>query len=441
MQRILNYLKINIKTRLAKDLGIVFSENLITRGLNFIVIIMLTRLLGPSDYGKYSFVFVSMAFCSAFFDFGMENTAVRFSNKEKNTRDSIFGLYFLVKSAILISITLILILFGKNIFIALNKREIIEYIPYLIIGILGESLLFVNDTYLQAVQKYKTRAAINISRYVISLSFILILYFNNLVLLKYVFYLYFIPLLISLLFVHKYIEFIITCLRNKISTPLLKEVINYEKWMLNLSVGNNILGRIDFLMLSFWVSYSQIGIYNAAFQLSCVVSFLPYIMGKVILPKMSGLSPQEACKFTKKLFKPVLALALIIIYLIPAAVCAVPIILGGEYKDCAVILQVLLLAFTLSFLAVPFEQGLYSLGKPKFIALSKYFQILLIIALNIFTIPKYGMLWAAINLAISRFLLAITLIYLFVQQEKKIHAGEYSCNELNMDYAEINLQE
>lgn len=91
-------LKVNLNKyvnhSLFKNLSIVFLESIITKALSFISILILSRQLGPEDYGKYSFVFVTVAFCSAFFDFGMENTAVRFSARDKGKMQSIFGLYF-----------------------------------------------------------------------------------------------------------------------------------------------------------------------------------------------------------------------------------------------------------------------------------------------------------------------------------------------------------
>ena len=105
---------------LFKNLSIVFLESIITKALSFISILILSRQLGPEDYGKYSFIFVTVAFV-VLFDFGMENTAVRFSAKEKGRMQSIFGLYFLTKVIITTTVVTGLILFGSYIFLAKEK--------------------------------------------------------------------------------------------------------------------------------------------------------------------------------------------------------------------------------------------------------------------------------------------------------------------------------
>ena len=177
----------------------------------------------------------------------MENTAVRFSAKDKENTNVFFGLYLFTKLIIIFVVISVIFFFGHSIFGWLGRKGIIEYIPYFFVGFLGESLLFVNDTYLQAIQKFKLRAIINIFRYIISLLFILLLYLNQAILLKYVFFLYLLPLLISVFFLLKYVHFLKSYFSKKIARNMFLEIIHYEKWMLMVSIPNNTLGRIDFL--------------------------------------------------------------------------------------------------------------------------------------------------------------------------------------------------
>lgn len=431
MQKIKKYIIEGFKSRFVKDLSVVFSENIITKFLNFIIIILLTRFLGPSDYGKYSFIFIAMATISAITDFGMENTVVRFSSRDKDVRNNIFGLYFIVKMIILISVILAIFFWGETTFIAINKQEIIEYIPYLSIAITGESLFFINDTYLQSVQKFKLRALINISRYMTCLSYITILLLNKMIMLKYVFYIYFIPLCISLIFLPKYIEFLKVFFQQKIKKILLLEIWDYEKWILNAAIGANILNKLDFFMLSFWVNYSQIGIYNAAIQLTSIVSFLPYSLGKVMLPKMSELKGEEIFVKAKQIIKPIIILALCTLCLIPLANWIVPLCFGSQYTESIAVLQILLVAFILLFMTMPLEQAFFALGKPQFITVVKYLQILILIVLNILFIPKYGVIAAAFNVLIIRIFSFIVNIFLFIEEEKKIKIClNKSCEEV-----------
>lgn len=408
-----------INSKLFKNISVVFSETVVTKILNFVIILLLTRHLGPEEYGKYSFIFVSMAFCSSFFDFGMENTAVRFANKQASTRNSIFGLYLFVKLMILFGIILVLTLFGGQIFVLIHKTELVKYIPFLIVGILGESLFFVNDTYLQAVQKFTLRAYLNICKYSLNLIFIVVLFLEKLLYLKYVFCMYFIPLGITILFIPKYIEFLKNYFSKNLSTELLKEIFHYEKWMFVLSIGTNTLQKIDFFMISYWVSYIQIGIYNAAIQLAAVVSFLPYVFGKVLLPKLAEMENPEICSFIKR-FDRILILACIVMTLcIPMTDFVVPFLLGEQYVLSIPVLKILLLAFILTFYVAPTEQALYALGLPKIITQGRYIQLFTLIGLNFLMIPRFGIVGSAFSVLMIRILYLIFVVIRFYKESKK----------------------
>ncbi len=408
-----------ISSKLFKNLSVVFSETVVTKILNFVIILLLTRQLGPEEYGKYSFIFVTMAFCSSFFDFGMENTAVRFANKKSETRNSIFGLYLFVKMLILFGIILVLMLFGGQIFALIHKSELTKYIPFLIIGILGESLFFVNDTYLQAVQKFTLRAYLNICKYSLNLIFIVILFLEKLLYLKYVFCMYFIPLGITILFIPKYIEFLKNYFSKNLPTELLNEIFNYEKWMFVLSIGTNTLQKIDFFMISYWVSYIQIGIYNAAIQLAAVVSFLPYVFGKVLLPKLAEMENPEICSFIKK-FDKILILACVVMTLcIPLTDFVVPVLLGEQYVLSIPVLKILLFAFILTFYVAPTEQALYALGLPKIITQGRYIQLFTLIGLNFLMIPKFGIVGSAFSVLMIRILYLLFVVTRFYKEAKR----------------------
>jgi len=411
---------------LLKNLSITFTENIITKGLSFLTILMLTRTLGPEEYGKYSFVFVTVAMCSALFDFGMENTAVRFAAREKEKTQSIFGLYLLVKLGTLLSLVLFFAFGGNWLFGLMNKTEVSQFIPYLIAGLIGESLFFVNDTYLQAKQRFQFRAILNIARYSAALLYIAALLTGHWMILQAVFLIYMVPLLFSMVFLGKYWGFIRTFLKEGLPSDLFKEIGGYERWMLIYSAAYNLLGRVDFFMLGFWVHFQQLGIYNAAYQLCSIVSFLPMCLGKVLLPALSELPEQEVFQKTRKLIRMTFLICLAASALIPLTNWFVPLLLGKAYASAVPILQILLLAFILSLLSMPYEQSLYSLGRPKVLSIGRYLQLLLIVVLNLCIMPSAGLSYGAYVVALTG--LAGRIMYLFyarafyLQYERRVEA-------------------
>lgn len=407
-----------LHSNLIRSLSIVFSESILTKALSFVSILILSKTLGAEEYGKYSFIFVTVAFCSAFFDFGMENSAVRFSAREKEKNSSIFGLYLFVKLIISFFVILVMMIWGTQIFLLIGKSELAQFIPFLVIGFLGESFLLINDTFLQAIQKFKLRAIINISRYLILVSGIIILQLNDLVILKYVVFIYFLPILISLCFFLKYVEFLKSYFSFRLSKVLVKEIFSYQKWMLLISIPNNTLGRIDFFLISLWVTYEQIGIYNLAFQLSAIVSFIPFVFGKVMLPKLSELSQKEVVENTRKITRPVLLISAVMLCAVPLVQIIIPFLLDDTYLDSISILQVMLVSSIIAFAIVPIEQALYSLGKPQFITIGKYVQVVTIVLLIFLTVPYLGLIWAAISVLLARLIYGVILFKFYLNYTK-----------------------
>ncbi len=403
---------------LIRNLGLTFFEAVITRGLNFFLILLLTRTLGPSDYGKYAFIFVAVSVLSALFDFGMENTAVRFSARDKTRMDSVFGLYLLLKLGILSVVVLTLVLAQQWFFSALNKSELMVFMPFLIVGLVGESLFFVNDTYCQANQWFQLRATLNIIRFSVSCFFIGMLFFYNALSLQWVLYVYWIPFLFSLLFLGQYIKFVSAFWKSDLPGALMTEMASYQKWMLIYSVANNLLSRLDFLMLGLWVSYTQLGIYNAAVQLCTIIAFLPLVLGKVLLPTLSDLDKHQVFHISEKIIPYTLILVLAALMLIPISPMAIPLLFGKQYQLSVGIFQILVLAYAASLMSMPFEQALYSLGKPDVLCASRYWQLAVIVLFNIALIPFWGVYGAAVSNLIGRllYLLKVRLHYLRYQQ-------------------------
>lgn len=386
---------------LLKNLSITFSESVVTKGLNFVIILLLTRNLGPEEYGKYSFIFVTVATCSALFDFGMENTAVRFAAREKDKKQGIFGLYFSVKLCTLLILVLVFTFGGEWLFSLMHKDAVTRYLPFLITGLIGESLFFVNDTYLQANQRFQLRAALNIVRYFAALLLVLSLFLGNKMHLQYVFYVYMVPLLFSMLFLGKYCSFIRAYLKDRLQKPLMSEIVGYEKWMFVYSTAYNLLGRIDFFMLGFWVGFQQLGIYNAAYQLCSIVSFLPVALGKVLLPALSELSEVEIFRKTKKLVRATTLICVAAMFLIPLTSWLVPFLFGKDYIAAVPILQILLFTFIIGLMSMPYEQSLYSLGRPKVLSIGRYIQLGMIIVLNMSLLPFAGIIYGAYIVALT----------------------------------------
>lgn len=411
--------KANTKFSLINDVSIVFIENLLTKALNFIAITILAKELGPSDYGKYSVVYVSVLFLSALLDFGMENTAIRFSSKSRNDRNSIFGFYLLTKIIILLITIVSMTIIQRKLMILINKPELSLFYWYFVLGLLVESLMFVNDTYLQAIQEFKMRAIINVGKFLAILITIITMIKVNKLILTNVFLLYFITLAIILIFIKNYYEFLNSFFINKVDKELIKKIFTYQKWMFILSIINNLLTRIDFFLVSRHETYENIGIYNVAVQLATITLLFPIALNKVLLPKITSIDKSELYPYASKILKIMVVLAIIAMPFILLVKPIIPMVLGSKYISSILVCQILLLSSLVHFVSVPLDQTMYALGKVKYITIGNFSQILLNIILGELLIPIYGIIIAAVNICITRGLYIIYIFIIFKVLEKR----------------------
>jgi O-antigen/teichoic acid export membrane protein len=395
----------SFKSMFINNISIVLIENIVTKALNFIIITIIARTLGPINYGIYSVVYVSVLFLSALLDFGMENTCIRFSSKYDKERNSIFGLYLLVKVLIFLVVFIIMTIIREDVMTLINKPELNLFYWYFILGLFGEYFIFINDTYLQSLKKFSFRAIINISRFSLIAIFILILTRINKLTLINCFLIYTITIFIIVLFAKNYYKFITSL--KKLKREVLLEIISYQKWMILLSLVNNVLTRIDFFIVSKHESYVNIGIYNISVQLAAIFLLLPIALNKVLLPTISSLETEELFIYISKILKIMLVLTILALPFIFLVRPIILLILGKRYIPSILICQILLSSTILHFIAVPLEQAMYALGKVKIVTLGNLGQIIINIILGELFIPKYGIIIAAINICITRILYVV----------------------------------
>ncbi|GAG62717.1 unnamed protein product [marine sediment metagenome] len=73
------------KSRIAKDSAIVLTGNTLSAGLAFITTILITRTLGPAEFGLFALALAVIGIASQFSDFGIGTGMVRFAALFLNT--------------------------------------------------------------------------------------------------------------------------------------------------------------------------------------------------------------------------------------------------------------------------------------------------------------------------------------------------------------------
>ncbi len=386
-----------IRRETLRHLGIVFAENVLSRGLNFILIILVARELGPEKYGLYSFVTVSILFLGVFLDFGMENAAVRFSGKYGDKREDIFGVYLIFKSAMLAALFFLILLYPRAIAMLVNKPPVEKYLLVVFIGCVMESYQYIITTYLQSLERFAARAVINAGVFLVRLVSIFILLEMSVSDIRTVSFFFALGGLPFVLACSGYfIRFSRNLFSYNISRDMLKEMLHYAKWIAAGSVAMNIMTRLDFYVIVSFLSFREAGLYNSAFQLVSPLMVVSLVFGKVFLPKVSKYTEISLIKaYIGKAARAGAVVSVMLIAVLPFSGDVILLVFGEKYSEAFGVFGILLVSHVLTLWNVMFGTAFYSMGYSKYMTMGAYIELAVFAGCSFILVPRLGMEGAA----------------------------------------------
>lgn len=384
-------MSIDIKDQVIKNSFWNVVGTLINRIGSLILIILLSRLLMPEGFGRYSLAMTIALFFISFSDMGINQTLIRYValgiNKKNNESMGYFRYLFKIKFfiSLLLSLLLFLIAYPLSFYI-FNDPDLFALLIILsfyviIISLEGffESLFFIKKNVKFISIKESILVLMKISSifligYFISSEFHLISVFLSFV-------------IISLL-----IFFVVFYFSKNYYPYLFKKtnaVINkteIKKFILFLNIQNTsllILFQMSIILLGIFLAEQYVGYYNASWVLVLSISNL-FSLSYVLLPILSNMKEKKFQNSIKKIFNlffiltiPIsFGLSILSRYFIVA-------IYGGVYLPAWISLSIL------SFL-IPFIVSV-DLSIVSFSARNKQkkFSIIMLISVLIFFILNY----------------------------------------------------
>lgn len=154
----------SLKSKTVK--GVVWSsiERFSTQGVQFLIMIIMARLLTPKDYGLIGMLAIFLAVAQSLIDSGFSQALIRKQNRTDVDNSTVF--YF----NIIVSCSLYLILFITAPFVAdfYNQPELTSVMRVVCLGVILNSLAVVQRALLTVRIDFKTQAKASLSAAVIS---------------------------------------------------------------------------------------------------------------------------------------------------------------------------------------------------------------------------------------------------------------------------------
>ncbi len=407
--------------RAVKGAGIVFLFAVIATILGYLLRIVLARNLTPAEYGLFYAGFSMIAFFAIFGDLGTVEALKKFipDFKVKKKLDKI-------KSALIysFSIQFIVSTIGAIIIILLSDFLAVNLFHYpqasLFIKLLGVMLWLRQTTsYLAVVfnafQNMVYYASIDLMRtaLILIIAWLGFQFVKNIYVPTFAYLLTPIILaliLLPLLFKKVFPQFF--DYKLKLDKKLTKDLLKFGAPLMLFSVGGLILGYTDTIMLTYFRTLEEVGLYNVALPTINLLGFFGIALGAVIFPMTSELwaknQKEKLIQGFSLLYKYSFILILplsLILFSFPKII--ITFLFGGEYVGASSALRILSIGIILLTINKVNFNAIAGIGRPKINSKIVLIAAVFNLFFNFMLIPILGIIGAAITTLIGYIIMTI----------------------------------
>jgi O-antigen/teichoic acid export membrane protein len=370
---------------------------------------MLTRYLGTDGFGKYATMLAFFAFFSAIGDFGLYSIATREISRKNADEQWILSRIFTLRLIISCTIFISALLFVW--FLPYENDVKVSILIAAAAFIFSSSYGLLNGLFQKHIAIDKI-AIVELSGKVIQIAIIITVIKLNLGFITVA-----IALFASMLWNFIFI-FILSRKFTKISLKLDKI---YWKSFLKESAPMGISAfvtflyfKVDTILLSFFTTSSDVGIYGAAYKIIETLVFFPAMVIGLMFPLFSRYIFTDKKIFIKlsniilKIFTLiVIPLVIIVLFLAPDIINIVG---GSAFSDASGVLQILVFALAFIFFGHLFTNILIAGSHQKKLMFALIIAAIINITANLILIPHYSYMGAAaVSVGTELFVVLITL--------------------------------
>ena len=398
--------------KVAKGGGVAFGGNIADRAVRFLLEILLGRVLGAAGYGLYALGYSLTMIGSQISMLGLTNGVVRFVAKYKGVGDikrvkGTLILAFVISTLASIAVGGSLLFFSGRISRLFNMPELA--------GVLRAFACALPFYVIMLMVAFSARAFQRITYYTALRNIFLPV--ANIIIVSGIFLLGFrlLGAVYGFAIASAFSALLGLCLLKRLFPEIisgfkpfyeLKKILRFSVPLLFVGFSYLIMGQIDRIMLGYFKTSKDLGIYNAAANISHQPGVIVYSLSCIFSPIISDLHNRRRVDELAKLFKTVtrwgfslsLPLTLILVLFSKQIVA----IFGPEFTSGWLALVVLSLGYLIANATGNMAGYVLQMsGKQDVQFINNLVMVFLNIGLNIWLIRIYGFLGAAIATALS----------------------------------------
>lgn len=393
------------KTILKNTIWLAFGEG-ISRIFTVFLLLYVARILGPGEFGVFSFALSIVTIFVIFSDFGLTDITTREFARDRNSEQEYSGI---VSLKIILSIIVFIFIAIISFFIV-QDQKIQKIILILAAYMLMNNFLMLIYAFFRARQQMQYEALIRVVQavFMAGLGFYFVSHFQSAEAFSYV--LFGTTFLVMIFVVLAFSIFIKPI--SIIFAPTVWKKFLLISWPLGLAMMFGVIYiRIDSVMMGFWGQIIEVGWYNAAHRTMGLAVIPMILISLSFYPALSRLFKESK----EKLQRTWNILMEIMILL------AIPITMGGiifapelmdflytkQYEPAVLAFQILIVVAGLNFLYNPYGIALVISDQQKKHLYAIASAAFLNIFLNFMLIPRYSLYGAAVATLITYILLLV----------------------------------
>lgn len=401
-----------------------FIDRILGQGVNFILMLIIARLVSPADYGLLAIIMVFVTLSNTFVDCGFSNALIRTCCKNEVDNSTVF--YF----NILFSIVIYFILFFLSKYIALfyAKSELELLIKCSSIVVVINSLGLVQQAILTSRIDFKTQTIVSfLSALVSGVVGIVLAYYGYKIWAL-------IAQIITMVTIRVILLWIVVSWRPLLlfSLQSFKILFGYSVKILASELLLNFTGEFNNLIIGRYYSQTQLGYYSYASKMSGFpASVISSMVQRVTFPVFSNIKDEEQLLISN--FKRMQGL----IYFIasPIMLCIsvlseplINVFLTDKWLPTAQLLTILAIALSLWPLIMAYKNLLYVKGRSDYEFKLQLFGSIMKVSAVIF-ISQYSLiifcyvysLISFVDTLLYGFVISRCVGYKLIDQFKNIH--------------------
>lgn len=390
--------------RIYRNMLYLSSAEIISKILQFILMVYAARLLDKASFGKFSFAIAFSFIAVIAADLGINVLLIREIARKKNMASKYFINAFILK-ILFAAVIYVLIVILLN---ALNYPKDTRYVVY-IVWLFSIISAFTDLFYsiFRAFENMFFDALIKILRMIILTAFglyVLFKYHN-----VFLFSLVFVLVEIMMVILAGYIAFRLIKIRWNVSIKFMKSIAKKALPFGLAFIFSSVYFYIGSVMLSKFRGDVEVAIYSVAYNLAFAILFVPLVYTNAIYPVMSRYyktSRENLIFIYKKSFKYLYIVGLPIsvgTYFLADRIIVS--FYGKQYISSVIVLQIISWYIFLRFINVLLGTILSSIDEQNKRMLSQGSTAIFNIAISIALISKFGYKGAAIAILITEFFL------------------------------------